>query len=734
MLNRIKDYTVASFVLFFLSTVDVFSQTISGESIVNSKGGVSNLSVGLVVVFIPLLTVLIVAVLNNIKRRKIVEAELFLLKKDLEEKDTNTATLIDHLPVAVVVINEDNSIETMNKQFIDYFGYSSTEIRTFDEGWSVLVKDSKYRGAMRRQWDYVVSEVLKSGLEMEPIEFEFQNKVGHDLYCEVCFVPFRDKSLIVFYDITKRKVAESDLQESEALFAAFMENIPGRASLKDTEGQFLYINKRGLSDKNINNASPLRKTVYDLFDKELADSIRIDEKLALETGSVSTVRSFPVNNDDLLWFEELKFKIHRANRPPLIGELSFNITDKKSTSEQLIQAQKMETVGNLAGGLAHDFNNILGGIKGALSMMNFILSTDESVDSERIIGFVDLAENATDRATDMVAQLLSLSQKQEMNFAPVNLNTVIEDVLNVCRTTFPKKVAIHVDASSVDAVVMADRTQLNQVLLNLCVNASHAITIMRDDDSNKSGNLTLVLEKFTADKLFLETHTESNLIDYWSLRIHDTGVGIEKSVQNRIFEPFFSTKGKGKGSGLGLTMVYKIITEHKGFIDVHSERGNGTTISNFRPVLDSLEKVNGDTENSTRVIERGEGTILVIDDEEIIRITKRKILQECGYQVILAKDGIEGLDIFRESHETIDAVILDMSMPNLSGKDTYIRLREIQCSVKVLMGSGFKQDQRVLDSLTLGVDDFIQKTFSLCELASKIKGVLNGPLVRNTDV
>ena len=234
------------FCFYFLSSAKLFGQATSELSVLYSTDGGNDLFTYVLVIIIPLFILFSLVLLKNIKRCKVLESELVLLKSDQEDTESNTSAIIDHLPMAVVVLNEDNTIETMNKQFVVYFGYSPKEIRTFDEGWSVLVKDSKYRGAMRRRWDYVVSEVLKHGLDMEPMLVKFQNKAGKDIYSEVCFVPFRDKSLIVFYDITTRKIAERDLHESEALFAAFMENLPGSALLKNTEGQFLYINKSGV--------------------------------------------------------------------------------------------------------------------------------------------------------------------------------------------------------------------------------------------------------------------------------------------------------------------------------------------------------------------------------------------------------------------------------------------------------------------------------------------------------
>jgi len=675
-----------------------------------------------IIVCILLITLLFLGtfLVINVTKRKAVEFELQQLKSQ-----SSLDLLINYLPMGIAVLGADNSVEALNQSFSDILGYTREDIKDYEHGWAVLVPDKKYRSSIRQRWDYVTSQVLEHNIGMEAIEVRVVSKNGVELTTEVTFVPMSGgRSLIVFYDITASKVAESDLRESEELFAAFMDHLPGVASLKNDKGEFLYINRNGVKNSCFNYRDPLRKTVDSFFDKATADEIHRDEELALEIGSVSATRFFKGSDEAGRWFDERYFKIERANRSPLIGELTFDITDKKNIEEQLLQAQKMETVGNLAGGLAHDFNNILGGIKGALSMITFVIGNEESIPSDKIINYVDLAENSTDRAADLVTQLLTFSKKHEMNFAPVELKTIINDVQKVCRTTFPKAVEFDIDLPKLEAVVTADSAQLYQVILNLCINASHAMTIMREPGVNHGGTLSLSLIRFRADEKFTEAHTESNLIDYWVLNIKDTGVGIDTEIQNRIFDPFFSTKDKSNGSGLGLTMVYNIVTEHKGFIDINSVPGSGTMFSVFLPALDSFEESGNEKRGAVQDIVRGRGTILVIDDEEIIRVATKNILETCGYEVILAKNGIEGIAIYSERSASIDVVMLDMCMPKISGKDTYIKLCEINKDVKVLMNSGFKQDQRVLDSLALGVDDFIQKPFSMHELSVKVKSVL----------
>lgn len=398
-----------------------------------------------------------------------------------------------------------------------------------------------------------------------------------------------------------------------------------------------------------------------------------------------------------------------------------DVTELETKDQQLRQAQKMETVGNLAGGLAHDFNNVLSGIIGTVSLMKFGISS-KKLSFEKIEDYLKVIEESADRAADMVQQLLALSKKHELSFSSVDLNKSVKRVIKICENTFDKRIEIKPIYYDGKAVVQADATQIEQVVLNLCVNASHAMTIMRKSNEQQGGVLTVSIEQIYADKTFNDIHHEAEEGYYYIVTVRDTGVGMDSRVISKIFDPFFTTKDKNKGTGLGLAMAYNIIQQHKGFIDVYSEVGVGSKFSVFIPSQSVSDEISEKT--ASFKITKGSGTILVIDDEEIIRYIGKNILEECGYNVLLAEDGRKGIEIYKAKKDEITAVILDMSMPYLSGKDTYIELKKINPKIKVLLASGFKQDKRVSDALKLGVNSFIQKPYSLIELSKKIDEVI----------
>ena len=400
-----------------------------------------------------------------------------------------------------------------------------------------------------------------------------------------------------------------------------------------------------------------------------------------------------------------------------------DITELEIKEQQLRHGQKMETIGTLAGGLAHDFNNILGGITGSLSLIRFKLEQDKGIDIDFLDTYLKIMEQAGGRASELMKQLMSITRRQEMALQPVDLNESISQVINITSSSIDKSIEVIHDKYPREAMVKADPAQLEQVLLNLMVNAAHAMTTMRPEGERHGGTLTVAIERLFADQTFSEMHVEAKAIAYWVMSIEDTGVGMEPRVMAKIFDPFFTTKGKGKGTGLGLAMAYNIVRQHGGFLEVDTQSGKGSTFRVFLPVWDvaPLEAMVAADDPI-----RGEGLVLVVDDEEMIRLTAEAMLQTCGYTVLLAEDGMQAVELFRRGHQEIVAVLLDMVMPKMSGRETYLALREIYPEVKVLLSSGFRQDERVEEVLSLGVRGFVQKPYALREMAAAIHQVIYG--------
>ncbi|HOT45848.1 MAG TPA: response regulator [Spirochaetota bacterium] len=407
-----------------------------------------------------------------------------------------------------------------------------------------------------------------------------------------------------------------------------------------------------------------------------------------------------------------------------ISERKRAAEEKERIQAQLIQAQKMEAIGTLAGGIAHDFNNMLGGILGSLNLLELLAEKENLAQKEAFRKYLDTASESTRRAAEVTRQLLTLSRRQNLQFAPVDIMQSIRNVLKICKNSFPKSVNLDFPSQDSPLMVNADFTQIEQVILNLCVNASHAMTIMRNERGDEGGTLSVQAARVKCDENTCAVHPQARAdADYARIKVSDTGIGMDEETRKRIFEPFFTTKAQGSGTGLGLAMVYNIVTQHQGFIDVYSEPGSGSTFTVYIPAL--AEAAAGAGRGTTpEAIERGTGRILVIDDEAAILRIARGMLEQCGYEVITATNGKDGVMAYDEEADGISAVILDLSMPGISGNEVLRQLREINPSVKVLIASGLAEDEEIRRITSGGSVGFIQKPYTAVELSSMLKKLL----------
>lgn len=414
----------------------------------------------------------------------------------------------------------------------------------------------------------------------------------------------------------------------------------------------------------------------------------------------------------------------------IIG-IGIDITDRKRAEEerervreQLVQAQKLEAVGSLAGGIAHDFNNMLVGIMGGVNMAEMLLREDGPVDIKAVLGYLETAADSSLRAADMTRGLLTLSRKSGLKIASVDMHLCMMHLLKLCKNSLPKTVELDFIIGDEPLMVRADPLQVEQVLLNLCVNASHAMTMMRREGERQGGRLRLDAAPMRCDADFSALHAEARTGDaYVKIRVSDNGVGMDGETRRHIFDPFFTTKGSGEGTGLGLSMAYSIIKQHHGFIDVYSEPGKGSTFTVYIPAAEGAEESAVGGPKRPAIVE-GTGTILVIDDEQAILRIASGMLQRCGYRVITADCGDDGVEQYRENAGEISAVLLDYSLPGGSGLEIFKRLREIDPGVRVLLTSGLMEEDIMKKALSLGIGSFIQKPYTVQELSVRINEVI----------
>ena len=385
-----------------------------------------------------------------------------------------------------------------------------------------------------------------------------------------------------------------------------------------------------------------------------------------------------------------------------------DVSDRKRLEAQLQQAQKMEAIGTLAGGIAHDFNNLLMAIQGYTSLM--LLNTDPSHPHYEKLKSI---EKYVQSGAELTKQLLGFARGGKYDVKPINLNTLLHQSSQMFGRT-KKEIVIHENYDEDLWLVEADQGQLEQVFLNLYVNAWQAMP--------GGGELFLETSNVTLDELSMRPY---NIPPgrYVKIRVRDTGVGMDEKTRQRIFEPFFTTKKMGRGTGLGLASVYGIIKNHNGIIEVASKKGEGTTFEIYLPA--SKKKVEGKAPEQEELI-KGPGTVLLVDDEDMIIEVGSEILKALGYQVFAAKSGGEAIEIYEKHKEDIDVVILDMIMPGMGGGETYDHLKELDPTVKVLLSSGYSIDGEASEILDRGCNGFIQKPFNIRALSQKLREILNG--------
>jgi len=407
------------------------------------------------------------------------------------------------------------------------------------------------------------------------------------------------------------------------------------------------------------------------------------------------------------------------------AELGQTIGEREKLQAQLLQAQKMEGIGTLAGGIAHDMNNILNVISGYASLI-----LQNPGNTEKVAEGLEVIKETVDRGASLVQQLLASARKSELKFEQIHVNGVLEKLHGLLKETFPKTIDVRLELDPALPSVIADSNLLHQAVLNLCLNAR---------DAMPSGGTLQVITRRVAGAALRRIFQDASAKQYTCITVKDTGVGMNAAIQSRIFEPFFTTKQQGEGTGLGLSVVYGIVTNHKGFIDVESEPDQGTTFRICLPVPKSREtaievKEQPPVKDGTRPFGKGE-TILFAEDEARQLRLMQNFLQDKGYRILPAKDGAEAVEIFQCKKDEIGLVILDLGLPKLNGWEVFRRIKEIDPAVKAIFATGFMTPQ-IESQLALGeASAVIMKPYQLDEILEKISSCgstgLRGDSVRS---
>lgn len=517
--------------------------------------------------------------------------------------------------------------------------------------------------------------------------------------------------------IQERLRFEEALQKSEERYRLHFEN---------ASDSICTINK----DLKIEMVSPSAVKILGIRAEELIGKSILDmEALAPKYQEKAVSEVIRVLGEEQIIASEYEFNTRDGNRvfaeisgSPLIknGEVigmisvARNITDRKRAEEEraglekmLLRAQKMEAIGTLAGGIAHDFNNLLTGIQGSASLMLLEIES-----SHPHFAHLKGIENYVNSAVDLTKQLLGFARGGKYDVKPVDLNDIVKVSSQMFGRT-KKEIRIHTKLHPDLWTTEADEKQIEQVLLNLYINSWQAML--------EGGELYLQTENVRLTEEYANAH-QTKPGKYVKISVTDTGVGMDEATRQRVFDPFFTTKEMGRGTGLGLASAYGIVKNHDGIIDVYSKKGHGTT---FVINLPASEQEATRKKGLSGELFKGAGTILLVDDEELILDVGKPILEKLGYKVMVAKGGQEALDLYRRTPDQIDIVILDMIMPDKGGGETYDGLKEVNPNVRVILSSGYSEDGQAKNILSRGCDGFIQKPFTVKTLSQKIREILD---------
>jgi PAS domain S-box-containing protein len=589
------------------------------------------------------------------------------------------------------------------------FGYKSTE-----EMIGLNVPKSLYMKPEDRK--QLLSLIEKQGF-VRDYEVYLKRRDGTPVYISTSSHQYFDEKGImlgiegVLRDITDRKKTEEALRNSEERFSKAFHINPAPTIISTlNDGRYIDVNNAFLRMLGFTREEMIGRTASELnVWANIDDRKKVAQKF-VEQGSLHGELLHLQTKSGDIRYVLVSSEIITLQEQEFILSIFFDITDQRKIETHLRQTQKMEAVGTLAGGIAHDFNNILGAVIGYTEM-----ALGDSTIGERPRRYIEQIYKAGERAKDLVKQILTFSRKQEQERKPVLITPIIKEGTKLLRSSLPTTIKISQNIEDVSVTILADPTQIHQVLMNLCTNAAHA---MRE----KGGILDIQLIQERVDRNRPLHPFNLGVGDYAKLTVSDTGHGIDASIMERIYDPFFTTKAPGEGTGLGLSVVYGIVRDHGGAIDITSEPGKGTTVNVFFPLenieMPLLEQVH-------KQVPGGSERILFVDDEAVLAELGNVMLTSLGYRITSRTSSIEALEAFRAHPHNFDLVITDMTMPNMRGDDLARELLKIRPDIPIILCTGFSEMISEEKAKTLGVRRLVMKPIFKENIARVILEVLD---------
>ncbi len=634
----------------------------------------------------------------------------------LRESEERFHSLSELLPEAIFEMNLDGRLTFVNRFAFEQFRYS---LESFEQGlnaFDMIVPEDRQRAienAIRIADGENIGLQAYRGLKADGTTFPILIHASA-ISCGGVITGLRG----VVIDITEQQKADEEREKMWRLLDAAILNSPSGIIIADAPDVTIRIaNRAALSIRGQTPQALINIDIHQYSDRW--QFFRTD-------GSPYPPQELPLSRavlqGDIIQNAEVVIRddqglphLISANAAPLhdteghivAGIMVFHdITERKRLETQVLQAQKMEAIGTLTGGVAHDFNNLLMGIQGRVSLVRAEMGKEN-----RLMEHLNSIEEYVNSATALTRQLLGFAKGGKYETRPTDLNALVKLQNNLFGRT-RKEIRIHEKFAKSLWIVEIDRGQMEQVLLNLYVNAWQAMP--------DGGDLFVETANCEIDDQYLKPF-QLRPGRYVKLSVTDTGMGMDPEIQSRIFEPFFTTKERGRGTGLGLASAYGIIKNHGGFINVYSEKGSGTTFTIYLPASDkkpeSIQKLSME-------IVRGTETVLLVDDEQLIIDVGTQLLEKLGYRVIAALGGRAAVKAFHDHGADIHLVILDMIMPEMGGAEVFDRIKAMNPEVKVLLSSGYSLNGQAADILQKGCNSFIQKPFNLAALSQKVREVL----------
>lgn len=638
-------------------------------------------------------------------------------ERALRESEQRFGSLVEVSPLGILSFGGDGKFLSCNPAAVKLFGYSEAELlqKHFND---LTHPDDKNIGPP-------VLEDLKSGkAEIARLEKRYIRKDGSVITAQLTVSAVRDEAgqfkhaVSIVEDITDRRAAEEAVRRSEGQYRSLVDgardgifSLSPDMVIRSLNPAFetitgwkreLWIGKKFAAILHPDD----RKRATEMFHKLLKEGI----------SGLNQYRVRKKSGDYLIAELNTTTLVLDGKKVGILG-IARDVTSQKLLEEQLRQSQKLEGIGTLAGGIAHDFNNILGIIMGFTQLAKKTESNNEKVSKS-----LDMIEDAAQRGVGLVHQLFILARKQEKVVETLDLNEIIKDIDRLISETFPKVISLDLDLSKDLLMVKGDRTEIHQAILNLCVNARDAM--MDPVDGKLSGGRLKIATSLVKREKVRELFPTSTEEHYIRIIVEDTGIGMDEATLSRIFEPFFTTKETEKSRGLGLSMVYGIVNSYDGFINVSSKLGSGTTVTIFLPVNEGGQILKTESQVDISHIKRGTETILVVEDEAGLRDLLEVSLTNYGYKVLTAADGQHAIAIFLDSRN-IKVVLSDIGLPGIGGIDLSETFKRLNPDVKIILASGFVEEEEKKKMLEHGVSKFIQKPYRIPDVLVGIREVLD---------